>query len=178
MVVFAHERPFFTVIPCDRRRKPLCVQRWPRLRPSLGAAAALKPLERSLAGAPVQGAPRWDREAHWPMIAKVRPAGSCSTPCQSTGWSRSASRSPKTPEPHGALRGPFHFLRENARDDHQRPVVHRLQRRSASALRPPHPERGAHDTELSRYSDLQPKEAALTFGEDHDLERVDRGWFG
>jgi hypothetical protein len=37
---------------------------------------------------------------------------------------------------------------------------------------------GLTDTELSRYSDLQPKEAALTFGEDHDLERVDRGWFG
>lgn len=36
---------------------------------------------------------------------------------------------------------------------------------------------GLTDTELSRYSDLQPKEAALTFGEDHDLERVDRGWF-
>ncbi|WP_414491565.1 hypothetical protein [Stenotrophomonas maltophilia] len=37
---------------------------------------------------------------------------------------------------------------------------------------------GLTDTELSRYSDLPPKEAALTFGEDHDLERVDRGWFG
>ena len=112
------------------------------------------------------------------MIAKVRPAGSCSTPCQSTGWSRSASRSPKTPEPHGALRGPFHFLRENARDDHQRPVVHRLQRRSAAHFALPIQNAGLTDTELSRYSDLQPKEAALTFGEDHDLERVDRGWFG
>ena len=37
---------------------------------------------------------------------------------------------------------------------------------------------GLTDTELARYADLQPKEAALTFGEDHDLERVDRGWFG
>ncbi|HGM6050057.1 MULTISPECIES: hypothetical protein [Stenotrophomonas] len=37
---------------------------------------------------------------------------------------------------------------------------------------------GLTDMELSRYSDLQPKEAALTFGEDHDLDRVDRGWFG
>lgn len=36
---------------------------------------------------------------------------------------------------------------------------------------------GLTDTELARYSDLQPKEAALTFGEDHDLDRVDRGWF-
>lgn len=56
-------------------------------------------------------------------------------------------------------------------------MVHRFQRRSASALRP-HQDAGLTDTELSRYSDLQPKEAALTFGEDHDLERVDRGWFG
>lgn len=36
---------------------------------------------------------------------------------------------------------------------------------------------GLTDTELARYSDLQPKEAALTFGEYHDLDRVDRGWF-
>lgn len=37
---------------------------------------------------------------------------------------------------------------------------------------------GLTDTELPRYADLGPKEAALTFGEDHDLDRVDHGWFG
>ncbi len=31
-------------------------------------------------------------------------------------------------------------------------------------------------TELSRYADLEPKEAALQFGEDYDLDRIDRGW--
>lgn len=36
---------------------------------------------------------------------------------------------------------------------------------------------GLTDTELARYADLQSREAALTFGEDHDLDRVDRGWF-
>ncbi|MCU1182802.1 hypothetical protein JAK31_07095 [Stenotrophomonas maltophilia] len=36
---------------------------------------------------------------------------------------------------------------------------------------------GLTDTELARYADLGPKEAALTFGEDHDLDRADRGWF-
>ncbi|HGM5918205.1 TPA: hypothetical protein ACKP5X_000452 [Stenotrophomonas maltophilia] len=36
---------------------------------------------------------------------------------------------------------------------------------------------GLTDTELARYADLQPREAALTFGEDHDLDRVDLGWF-
>ena len=35
---------------------------------------------------------------------------------------------------------------------------------------------GLTDTELSRYADLEPKEAALQFGEDYDLDRVDRGW--
>ncbi len=36
---------------------------------------------------------------------------------------------------------------------------------------------GLTDTELARYADLKAQEAALTFGEDHDLDRVDRGWF-
>ena len=35
---------------------------------------------------------------------------------------------------------------------------------------------GLTDTELSRYADLEPKEAALQFGDDYDLDRVDRGW--
>ena len=35
---------------------------------------------------------------------------------------------------------------------------------------------GLTDTELSRYADLEPKEAALQFGEDYVLDRVDQGW--
>ena len=35
---------------------------------------------------------------------------------------------------------------------------------------------GLTGTELSRYADLEPKEAALQFGEDYDLDRVDQGW--
>lgn len=35
---------------------------------------------------------------------------------------------------------------------------------------------GLTDTELSRYADLEPKKAALQFGEDYDLDRVDLGW--
>lgn len=35
---------------------------------------------------------------------------------------------------------------------------------------------GLTDTELSRYADLEPKAAALQFGEDYDLDRVDLGW--
>ncbi|WP_313229609.1 hypothetical protein [Stenotrophomonas acidaminiphila] len=35
---------------------------------------------------------------------------------------------------------------------------------------------GLSDTELARYADLEPKAAALQFGEDYDLDRVDRGW--
>ena len=35
---------------------------------------------------------------------------------------------------------------------------------------------GLTDTELSRYADLVPKAAALQFGEDYDLDQVDRGW--
>ena len=35
---------------------------------------------------------------------------------------------------------------------------------------------GLTDTELSRYADLEPKEAALQFGEDYGLDRIDQGW--
>ena len=35
---------------------------------------------------------------------------------------------------------------------------------------------GLTDTELSRYADLEPKAAALQFGEDYELDRVDQGW--
>ncbi len=35
---------------------------------------------------------------------------------------------------------------------------------------------GLTDTELARYTDLDPKAAALQFGEDYDLDRVDQGW--
>ena len=35
---------------------------------------------------------------------------------------------------------------------------------------------GLTDTELSRYADLEPKAAALKFGEDYELDRVDQGW--
>lgn len=35
---------------------------------------------------------------------------------------------------------------------------------------------GLTDTELARYTDLDPKAAALQLGEDYDLDRVDQGW--
>ena len=35
---------------------------------------------------------------------------------------------------------------------------------------------GLTDTDLGRYSDLPPEQAALQFGEDYDLDRVDLGW--
>lgn len=35
---------------------------------------------------------------------------------------------------------------------------------------------GLTDTDLARYSDLPPEQAALQFGEDYDLDRVDLGW--
>ncbi|MCA0324371.1 MAG: hypothetical protein LCH89_02020 [Proteobacteria bacterium] len=35
---------------------------------------------------------------------------------------------------------------------------------------------GLTDTDLVRYSDLPPEQAALQFGEDYDLDRVDQGW--
>jgi hypothetical protein len=35
---------------------------------------------------------------------------------------------------------------------------------------------GLTDTDLARYFDLPPEQAALQFGEDYDLDRVDQGW--
>lgn len=35
---------------------------------------------------------------------------------------------------------------------------------------------GLSDAELARYVDMEPKEAALQFGEDYDLDRIDQGW--
>ena len=35
---------------------------------------------------------------------------------------------------------------------------------------------GLDQVQINRYRDLTPKEAALTFGEDYDLDRIDRGW--
>lgn len=35
---------------------------------------------------------------------------------------------------------------------------------------------GLTATELSRYADLEPKEAVLQFGENYDLDRVVLGW--
>lgn len=35
---------------------------------------------------------------------------------------------------------------------------------------------GLSDAELARYVDLEPKEAALQFGEDYDLDRIDQSW--
>lgn len=39
-----------------------------------------------------------------------------------------------------------------------------------------HVDAGLSATELARYADLDPCEAALRFGDDYDLEQVDRGW--
>jgi hypothetical protein len=39
-----------------------------------------------------------------------------------------------------------------------------------------HHDAGLTNTDLARYSDLAPEQAALQFGEDYDLDRVDRGW--
>lgn len=39
-----------------------------------------------------------------------------------------------------------------------------------------HVDAGMDEAHLSRYRDLPPHEAALTFGEDYDLDRVDTGW--
>lgn len=39
-----------------------------------------------------------------------------------------------------------------------------------------HHDAGMGATELERYRDLEPREAALTFGNDYDLDRVDDGW--
>ena len=35
---------------------------------------------------------------------------------------------------------------------------------------------GLTDTDLARYSELPPEQAALQFGEDYDLDRVGLGW--
>ena len=35
---------------------------------------------------------------------------------------------------------------------------------------------GFSETDLARYADLSPKDAALELGRDYDLERVDVGW--
>lgn len=39
-----------------------------------------------------------------------------------------------------------------------------------------HSEAGMGSKELSRYSDMPPREAALCFGEDYDLQRTDIDW--
>ncbi|KGM57481.1 hypothetical protein N799_05280 [Lysobacter arseniciresistens ZS79] len=37
-----------------------------------------------------------------------------------------------------------------------------------------HRDAGMDDAQLARYRDLSPEEAAKTFGEDYDLDRIDR----
>ena len=39
-----------------------------------------------------------------------------------------------------------------------------------------HDDAGMSEEVLLRYADLSPREAALQFGEDYDLQRVDIGW--
>ena len=39
-----------------------------------------------------------------------------------------------------------------------------------------HNDAGLGDNELARYADLSAREAALQFGEDYDLQRVDGDW--
>jgi len=39
-----------------------------------------------------------------------------------------------------------------------------------------HEDAGLGDVELARYADLAPRDAALQFGEDYELQRVDIGW--
>ena len=39
-----------------------------------------------------------------------------------------------------------------------------------------HIDLGADEDELAYYSNLEPKEAALAYGDDYDLSRVDAGW--
>ena len=39
-----------------------------------------------------------------------------------------------------------------------------------------HDDAGMSEEVLLRYSDLPPREAALQFGEDYDLQRIDIGW--
>ena len=33
------------------------------------------------------------------------------------------------------------------------------------------------NADLEHYQDLEPREAALVYGEENDLTRIDRGWF-
>lgn len=33
------------------------------------------------------------------------------------------------------------------------------------------------NTDLEHYMDLEPREAALVYGEENGLDRIDRGWF-
>lgn len=37
-------------------------------------------------------------------------------------------------------------------------------------------EAGLNDADLELYQDLAPREAALVYGEENDLARIDRGW--
>jgi len=39
-----------------------------------------------------------------------------------------------------------------------------------------HHDAGLSDEHLLRYTDLEPREAALVYGEDYDLDRIDRGF--
>lgn len=35
---------------------------------------------------------------------------------------------------------------------------------------------GMSNADLEHYMDLEPREAAMVYGEEHDLTRIDRGW--
>lgn len=39
-----------------------------------------------------------------------------------------------------------------------------------------HTEVGLYEGEMILYNDLDPREAALVYGEENDLTRIDRGW--
>lgn len=39
-----------------------------------------------------------------------------------------------------------------------------------------HVDAGLDEAGLARYSDLEPRDAALEFANDYDLDRVDQGW--
>lgn len=39
-----------------------------------------------------------------------------------------------------------------------------------------HADAGMDQSDLRLYCDLAPRDAALAFGEDYDLDRVDQGW--
>ena len=40
-----------------------------------------------------------------------------------------------------------------------------------------HEDAGMDEKDLARYRDLSPEDAAKTFGEDYDLDRIDRGFW-